>query len=311
MRTLIMEPEILLMDEPSERSTPTPSSRCIRCLLGDSGSGSGETMFCRHARPRPSADAVEPRRLTLRARRARLKEDFEVPFPRPRDAVSLRETEAFGRLYSHIWHALGEEFGGPRRNSCEAKAFMIRSRPAILLWQIAILLVTLSIWEWGFDLCKALLPKPWVPKILDPYFISKPTAIWRSSLKLGCLADSAGFVSCYRENANNLWLATLVTLKNMWWGFLWGRALASSRGLVLGSLGISLANFRTLHRRHELDPAHCSRPSYRSLIFGLGDLSEGGDGGDRRVLCGVLQYLRRYALGRSRPDRRGAATRRQ
>src|ERR671924_110651 len=111
---------------------------------------------------------------------------------------------------------------------------MSRSRPAILFWQLAILLVTLSVWEWGFDLCKALLPKPWVPKILDPYFISKPTAIWRSFLKLGCFADSAGFFACYSDNANNLWLATLVTLKNMTWGFLWGTSLGILTGLVLG-----------------------------------------------------------------------------
>src|SRR5215470_1881495 len=111
---------------------------------------------------------------------------------------------------------------------------MIRSRPAILFWQLLILVVVLSIWEWGFDACKALLPKPWVPKILDPYFISKPTAIWVSFLKLGCFADKAGFFACYDENPNNLWQATLVTLKNMFWGFLWGTSLGIVTGLTLG-----------------------------------------------------------------------------
>jgi NitT/TauT family transport system ATP-binding protein len=48
--------------------------------------------------------------ILLSARPGRLKDDFEVPFPRPRDAVALRETAEFGRLYSHIWHSLGEEF---------------------------------------------------------------------------------------------------------------------------------------------------------------------------------------------------------
>jgi NitT/TauT family transport system ATP-binding protein len=33
-----------------------------------------------------------------------------VTFPRPRDAVALRETAEFGRHYSHVWHSLGEEF---------------------------------------------------------------------------------------------------------------------------------------------------------------------------------------------------------
>jgi NitT/TauT family transport system permease protein len=150
---------------------------------------------------------------------------------------------------------------------------MIRSRPAILLWQIAILLVTLSIWEWGFDLCKALLPKPWVPKILDPYFISKPTAIWRSFLKLGCLADNAGFVSCYRENANNLWLATLVTLKNMWWGFLWGTSLGVLTGLVLGRSEFLSQIFEPYIVAMNSIPRIALVPLI-ILIFGLGDLSK-------------------------------------
>lgn len=150
---------------------------------------------------------------------------------------------------------------------------MIRSRPAILLWQIAILLVTLSIWEWGFDLCKALLPKPWVPKILDPYFISKPTAIWRSFLKLGCLADSAGFASCYRENANNLWLATLVTLKNMWWGFLWGTSLGVLTGLILGRSEFLSQIFEPYIVAMNSIPRIALVPLI-ILIFGLGDLSK-------------------------------------
>ncbi|MGJ4956137.1 hypothetical protein ACQR1H_10850 [Bradyrhizobium sp. HKCCYLRH2015] len=48
--------------------------------------------------------------ILLSARPGRLKDDFEVSFSRPRDAVGLRETAEFGRLYSHIWHSLGEEF---------------------------------------------------------------------------------------------------------------------------------------------------------------------------------------------------------
>jgi NitT/TauT family transport system permease protein len=109
-----------------------------------------------------------------------------------------------------------------------------RSRLAIVGWQLAMLAVVLAVWEWGWDVAKATLPKPWVPKILDPYFVSKPSAIWRSFLRLGCLADPAGFVSCYRENTNNLWLATLVTLRNMCWGLAWGTSLGVLAGLVLG-----------------------------------------------------------------------------
>ena len=114
---------------------------------------------------------------------------------------------------------------------------MRRSRAAVVGWQVAILVIGLSIWEWGWDVARATLPKPWVPKILDPYFISKPSAIWRSFLRLGCLADRVGFAACWRENGNNLWLATLVTLKNMCWGFLWG---ASFGALIFGTVQMGI-----------------------------------------------------------------------
>ena len=63
---------------------------------------------------------------------------------------------------------------------------------------------------------------PRCPKILDPYFISKPSAIWTQFPEARLLLRQGGFGVCFSDNANNLWLATLVTLKNMWWGFLVG-----------------------------------------------------------------------------------------
>ena len=58
---------------------------------------------------------------------------------------------------------------------------MPKSRTVILFWQLAILVFVLVIWQWGFEWSKALLPRAYVPKILDPYFIAKPSAIWESS----------------------------------------------------------------------------------------------------------------------------------
>ena len=51
-------------------------------------------------------------------------------------------------------------------------------RAVILFWQLLILASLLVVWQWGFEWSKALLPKAYVPKILDPYFIAKPSAIW-------------------------------------------------------------------------------------------------------------------------------------
>jgi NitT/TauT family transport system permease protein len=144
---------------------------------------------------------------------------------------------------------------------------------SILAWQLVILAVSLAVWEWGFDVCKSLLAKRFVPSILDPYFISKPSAIWRSFLKLGCLADKEGFLACFNDNANNLWLATLVTLKNMWWGFLWGTSLGVLAGLVLGRSDYLSKVFEPFIVAMNSIPRIALVPLI-ILMFGLGDLSK-------------------------------------
>lgn len=150
---------------------------------------------------------------------------------------------------------------------------MTRSRGAILFWQILILVVLLSIWQWGFDVAKLILPRAYVPKILDPYFISKPTAIWTSFLKLGCFSDARGFGACFDANSNNLWLATGVTLKNMFWGFLWGTGLGVMAGLVLGRSAFLSKVFEPYVVALNSIPRIALVPLI-ILMFGLGDLSK-------------------------------------
>src|SRR5258705_3257736 len=48
--------------------------------------------------------------ILMSARPGRVKADFRVDFPRPRDAVKLRETPQYAELFSRVWHLLGEEF---------------------------------------------------------------------------------------------------------------------------------------------------------------------------------------------------------
>lgn len=146
-------------------------------------------------------------------------------------------------------------------------------RASILFWQIAILVISLAIWQWGYDICRALLPRPWVPKILDPYFISKPSAIWTSFLKLGCFSDPAGFAACLAENQNNLWLATAVTIKNMLWGFLWGTSLGIFAGLILGRSEYLSKIFEPYIVAMNSIPRIALVPLI-ILMFGLGDLSK-------------------------------------
>jgi NitT/TauT family transport system ATP-binding protein len=114
MRTLIMEPEILLMDEPFGALDTHTKLEMHKTLLEIWERERQTVLFVTH--DLGEALTLSSRIILLSARPGRLKEDFEVPFERPRDAVSLRETAEFSRLYSHIWHSLGEEF---RRTKAE------------------------------------------------------------------------------------------------------------------------------------------------------------------------------------------------
>ena len=114
MRTLIMEPEILLMDEPFGALDTHTKLEMHKTLLEIWERERQTVLFVTH--DLGEALTLSSRIILLSARPGRLKDDFEVPFPRPRDAVALRETAEFGRLYSHIWHSLGEEF---RRTKAE------------------------------------------------------------------------------------------------------------------------------------------------------------------------------------------------
>jgi NitT/TauT family transport system permease protein len=98
-------------------------------------------------------------------------------------------------------------------------------------WQAAICVVVLSVWQWGYDLHTRL---PWlVPDLLDPYFISKPSQIFDNFLILSCIKSKLGvfngwmngdFAKCLARSENNLWIATAVTLKNTFFGFVTGVA---------------------------------------------------------------------------------------
>ena len=114
MRTLIMEPEILLMDEPFGALDTHTKLEMHKTLLEIWERERQTVLFVTH--DLGEALTLSSRIILLSARPGRLKEDFSVPFARPRDPVTLRETADYGRLYTHIWHSLGEEF---RRTKAE------------------------------------------------------------------------------------------------------------------------------------------------------------------------------------------------
>jgi NitT/TauT family transport system permease protein len=150
---------------------------------------------------------------------------------------------------------------------------MKHSSAKVVAWQIAILVAVLAIWEWGWSLRAVSALKPLVPSILDPYFISKPSMIWTSFLKLSCLGDAAGFGACFARNDNNLWLALLVTLKNMWWGFVLGTVSGVACGLILGRSDYLSRIFQPYVVAMNSIPRIALVPLI-ILMFGLGDMSK-------------------------------------
>jgi NitT/TauT family transport system ATP-binding protein len=108
MRTLITQPEILLMDEPFGALDTHTKLEMHRILLEIWERERQTVLFVTH--DLGEALTLADRIILLSARPGRLKEDITVPFVRPRDAVSLREQPDYAAAFSHIWHSLGEEF---------------------------------------------------------------------------------------------------------------------------------------------------------------------------------------------------------
>ncbi len=108
MRTLIMEPQILLMDEPFGALDTHTKLEMHDLLLGLWERERQTVIFVTH--DLSEALTLADRIILLSARPGRLKEDFQVPFPRPRNAIQLRETPEYGRFFAKVWHSLGEEF---------------------------------------------------------------------------------------------------------------------------------------------------------------------------------------------------------
>ncbi|MGB3387816.1 MAG: ABC transporter ATP-binding protein [Pseudaminobacter sp.] len=107
MRTLVMEPEILLMDEPFGALDAHTKTDMHRLLLDIWERQHQTVIFVTH--DLAEALTLSDRIILLSARPGRLKEEFVVDFKRPRDAVSLRETPEYAELFSRVWRSLGEE----------------------------------------------------------------------------------------------------------------------------------------------------------------------------------------------------------
>jgi NitT/TauT family transport system permease protein len=157
---------------------------------------------------------------------------------------------------------------------------LARRSTSVWFWQALICIVVLSIWQWGYDLHRGL---PWlVPDMLDPYFISKPSDIFQNFLVLSCLKSKLGawngwfngdFAKCMARTDNNLWVATSVTLKNTFFGFITGVTSGFAAGLILGRSDRLSAIFQPFITAVNSIPRIALAPII-VLAFGIGDTSK-------------------------------------
>src|SRR4029079_651576 len=132
----------------------------------------------------------------------------------------------------------------------------------------------------GYDL-HARFPSV-APGLLHPYFVSKPSDIFDHLLLLSCLKSKLGgfngwfngdFAKCMARNENNLWVATAITLKNTFFGFVIGVSSGFAAGLILGRSDRLSDIFQPFITAVNSIPRIALAPII-VLAFGIGDTSK-------------------------------------
>ncbi|MGX9786949.1 ABC transporter permease [Janthinobacterium lividum] len=151
---------------------------------------------------------------------------------------------------------------------------------SVWFWRIAVLLILLTVWQWGFSLQPKL---PWlVPSFIDPYFISTPTGVLDKLSHMACMKDEEGqlllgragaVAACFSATDNNLLAAISATLRNTFWGFALGVSTGFVVGLLLGRSPFWASVFDPYIVGFNSVPRIALVPLI-VLIFGLGDASK-------------------------------------
>jgi NitT/TauT family transport system ATP-binding protein len=108
MRTLVVDPGILLMDEPFGALDTHTKINLHAELLALWGARRQTVVFVTH--DLSEAITLADRVVVMTRRPGRIKLVHDVKLPRPRDVIKVRETDEYAREYGRVWHVLGEEF---------------------------------------------------------------------------------------------------------------------------------------------------------------------------------------------------------
>ena len=108
MRSLVVDPEILLMDEPFGALDTHTKLNLHAELLALWQAKRQTVIFVTH--DLSEAITLADRIVVMTRRPGRIKLIYDVKLPRPRDVIRIRESDEYSREYGEIWHALGEEF---------------------------------------------------------------------------------------------------------------------------------------------------------------------------------------------------------
>jgi NitT/TauT family transport system ATP-binding protein len=108
VRTLSYEPGVMLMDEPFGPLDAQTRLQLQGQLLQLWQHRPGTTIvFITH--DLAEAIALADRVVVMTKRPGRIKAIFDVALPRPRDIYQLQTSDAFHRLYEHVWKVLEDE----------------------------------------------------------------------------------------------------------------------------------------------------------------------------------------------------------
>ena len=108
MRSFVVEPEILLMDEPFGALDTHTALILHQELLNLWRRTRQVILFVTHNLS--EAITLSDRIVLLSHRPSEVICSVDVPIPRPRDVITVRETPEYQKIYKELWKLLGEEF---------------------------------------------------------------------------------------------------------------------------------------------------------------------------------------------------------